>query len=293
MMVADGVSSSARGAQSAALAIAECSALFRESRCGSPEEMRSLLIAVNRRVAAQFAGTGLCSFVAALWDAGAGRVTIANAGDSPAYFWDYRRLVRLGHLDQTAPAFRQGMLQSFLTQAIGQMTEVKPNIVEYIPPLSGGILCVTSDGVLERQLEEFLKGFGSRLNQSAVAEFCRHMRVRSRDDTTLAAVRLGPPHQSDVELGLTHYQTHPAAERARLLLLAGEAAYVSAGPLARAFWSEADEARARNILDLLARHGGDFTRVEWTAFLDRCARERRALLPAASRAASRWINRRD
>jgi len=291
VVVADGVSSSSRGAESAAVAMAECSALFREPRYRSAtpaEEMSRLLIEVNRRVAAFFGGAGLCCFVAALWEPATDRVTIASAGDSPAYFWDYHRLERLNHLDRT-----ESVIQSFVTQAVGQASRMKPNITEYIVPPSGGVLCVASDGVPPRPLEEFLEEFGSRLSGEAVEEFCRRTRVISGDDTTLAAVRLGPPHQSDVELALADYEKQPSAERARLLLLASQAAYVPTGLLASAFWSEWDEPRARDILALLARHGGGFTREEWTAFLDRCARERRLLLLAASGAASRWINRRD
>ncbi len=291
IVVADGVSSSARGAEAATVAINEICASFRESRFRqetAAQEMSSLLIEVNRCVAAGLGGAGLCSFAAALWLQESNVLVIGNIGDSPAYFWDYQCLHALGHLDRAVEAMRP-----YLTQAVGQMARVNPNIAEYHVPPSGGILCVTSDGVLERRLEEFLREFGSRLTQARAEEFCRRTRLESADDTTLAAVRLGPPHRSDLERGMQGYASRSGVERAGLLTQAGDAVYVPVQSLADAFWTEGDEQRGRQILELMERHGGDWTSVEWTAFLDRCARERRRLLLSASRAGTIWINRRE
>jgi len=304
LVVADGVSSSAHGAGSAAAALSEAAASFREGRHQNRTpagELSCLLVEINRHVAARFGGAGLCSFVGALWDAGTDRVTIGNVGDSPAFFWDYRHLLRLGHVDHTTPAVRSNaaaglgdglpVMQSFLSQAMGQVADVNPHIVEYGVPASGGILCVASDGVLEQRLEQFLAEFGSRLSNPTVEKFCREVRVISRDDTTLAAVRLGLPYRTEAELGFEDYESQSSSERARLLASAGQSAYLPATTLAAAFWMETDECRARDILALMERHGSDWSATEWTVFLDRCATERRPLLLFASRAASNWINR--
>jgi hypothetical protein len=121
--------------------------------------------------------------------------------------------------------------------------------------------------------------------------FSESTRLESEDDITVLLAVVGDRPIPQPQDRLLEYQECAPEEREIILRDLNSEVYIPGSALVRAFWIEEDRQRQRLLVELIPQHGKELPRDEWLALLDRCAAERRRLLPLMSDAARGWITR--
>ncbi|MCM2374438.1 PP2C family protein-serine/threonine phosphatase [Aporhodopirellula aestuarii] len=278
LIVCDGLSSSQNGSGAAKMT---CSQLVRQFDKGRPHEvlpepwLKQNLIDAHQTVRHAFLdGDARCTVVAALVDIQARHITIAHAGDSPAYLYRNDRLEQLttDHLESEVRQAPTGQghycVTRALTNYVGKSGDFDPSLL-HTEFSDGDYLCLASDGIPAATLGYFLRNIQGTPRNDEVVKVCQQAASQTDDDSTLLIVRLGVRKSvARILERLKKYATLECSERETILRQAAEEVGSDMGVLRDCFHIEQDDEMASLIVDQMIRNQNELTKQQWITLLE-------------------------